>query len=102
MAAGTNCQAPMIATASPNRIGASSKRSSPRNWSHSFPRSRCTRRAAAFDIVVAEALPLGPGDLAEMGDPPPRQRMGGVELDERGPRIVSVEQHCLGGGAGTL
>ena len=38
--------------------------------------------------------------LAEMGDAPPGERMGRVELNQRRPRIVGVEQHGLGRGAG--
>ena len=53
-----------------------------------------------LDVVVGEALPLLFGDLAEMGDPPSGQRMGGVELNERGPGVIGVEQHGLRGGAG--
>lgn len=35
-----------------------------------------------------------------MGHPPPGRRVGGVELNQRGPGVVGVEQHGLGGGGG--
>lgn len=53
-------------------------------------------RRGRLDVVIGEGLPLGFGDLAEMDDAPSGQRMGGVELDERGPRVIGIEQHGLG------
>ena len=69
--------------------GSSSSNSSNRNLPPEPSSAELDPRRRGLDVVAAEFLALFLGEPPEMGDAPPGQRMGRVELDRAAPRDCS-------------
>ncbi len=87
MAAGASCQAPSEARDEPKQQRGDEQEQLAEELTPELAAIEMDPRRRGLDVVIGESLSLLFGDLAEMGDAPSRQRMGGVELNQRGPRL---------------